>query len=265
MHHEELRELTGAYALDAVSDRERREFEMHLEACPACAEEVRSLRAAAAELAAAVPYRRPPAELRNRVLASIETSAQSAPSTSGTASTSSRAAWWLAAAASVAAVAIGAYAATLRSQVNLLEGELRVARVQAAAAQQQLAQAQRDIRLVNVSTGILAAPDVVRVDLRGQGRAPNASARAFWSPSRGVLFTAAALPALPATQVYQLWIVTDGGPVGAGLLAPDASGASMILGETNAPVAKAFAVTIERAGGVEKPTLDAMVLMGAAP
>ena len=261
MHHEELRELTGAYALDAVSDRERREFEMHLDVCPICTEEVRSLRAAAAELATAVPYRRPPAELRSRVLASIE---KSAPVTAQPVhGRSSRAAWGLAAAASLAAVAAGVYAMSLRSHLNLLETELRVARLQAATAQRQLAQAQKDIQLVNVSMVILASPDVIRVDLQGRGRAPGATARAFWSRSRGVLFAAAALPALPATEVYQLWIVTAGGPVSAGLLAPDATGAAMILGETNANIAKLFAVTIERAGGVEKPTLDAMVLMGA--
>jgi anti-sigma-K factor RskA len=265
MHHEELRELTGAYALDAVSERERREFETHLDVCPICTEEVRSLRAAAAELAAAVPYRRPPAELRSRVLASIEKSA-SATTTSGlTTSVQSRAAWWLAAAASLTAVAIGVYALTLRSQVNLLESELRIARVQAATAQQQLAQAQNDIRLVNASMEILVSPDVVRFDLKGRGRAPNATARAFWSRSRGVLFAAAALPALPSTEVYQLRLIAAGGPVSAGLLAPNAAGSTMMLGETKADVAKAFAVTIERAGGVEKPTLDAMVLMGAAP
>ena len=74
---------------------------------------------------------------------------------------------------------------------------------------------------VNLTTTILASPDVIRVDLKGQGPAASAIGRAFWSRSRGVLFTANSLPALPSSQVYQLWILTRSGkPLNAGLLSP---------------------------------------------
>ena len=41
MSHDELRELSGGYALGALSDADRRLFEAHLSTCPECAGEVR--------------------------------------------------------------------------------------------------------------------------------------------------------------------------------------------------------------------------------
>jgi anti-sigma-K factor RskA len=41
--HDEFRDWPGAYALGALEPAERRAFEEHLEGCPACSDEVRSL------------------------------------------------------------------------------------------------------------------------------------------------------------------------------------------------------------------------------
>jgi hypothetical protein len=48
--HGEAGELLAAYALDAVSDDERRELDAHLAACAECARELARLRAAASQL-----------------------------------------------------------------------------------------------------------------------------------------------------------------------------------------------------------------------
>lgn len=64
--------LTGAYALDALTELERAEFERHLAVCPDCQAEVTGLGEAAvglSELSATAP---PPA-LREQVLASTRT------------------------------------------------------------------------------------------------------------------------------------------------------------------------------------------------
>jgi anti-sigma-K factor RskA len=105
---------------------------------------------------------------------------------------------------------------------------------------------------------------VVRIDLGGQPSAPQASGRALWSRGRGMVFTAAALPPLPAGQVYQVWIVTQPGPVSAGLLTPDAAGAGVAFFETppDIPPPTAVAVTIEPAGGLPAPT-GAFYLVGS--
>src|ERR1700749_2061732 len=64
----ELHVLTGGYALDAVSDAERKEFERHLQHCPACDAEVRGLRETAARLARTCAMT-PPARMEQQVLA----------------------------------------------------------------------------------------------------------------------------------------------------------------------------------------------------
>ena len=111
--------------------------------------------------------------------------------------------------------------------------------------------------------GVLAAPDLVRIDLQGQTTAPQATARALWSRARGMVFASSNLPPPPAGQVYQVWVVTGPAPVSAGLFTPDASGGGLIFFETppDIPPPAAVAVTLEPAGGVPAPTGN-MYLVG---
>jgi anti-sigma-K factor RskA len=98
---------------------------------------------------------------------------------------------------------------------------------------------------------------VARVDLAGQQPvAPKASARAFWSRSRGMVFNASNLPSLPAGKTYQLWVVTSQAPISAGLLTPDAQGSvsGVFATPPDIPQPVAMAVTIEPEGGVPSPT-----------
>lgn len=62
--------LTGAYALDAVTDHELRVFERHLAECGHCRDEVEEFRVTAARLALAVALA-PPPHLRVLVMAAI--------------------------------------------------------------------------------------------------------------------------------------------------------------------------------------------------
>jgi anti-sigma-K factor RskA len=281
MHHDELRELAASYALDALSDDEREAFERHLDLCPECTGEVASLRATVSELAYAVPGRKPAAALRARVLGAVERMPAAVPAVPPPAAPSqmsppvavrppATSPWWLAAAAVIGAIVVGGYALALRAHIGFLDQELREARAQAESAQRQLidvqaqlARAQVEVQRVSLTTTILSSPDVLRVDLKGQPSAPAAIGHAFWSRTRGVLFTANALPALPASQVYQLWIVTGTGPLSAGLLTLDAQGRALLVSSPPTPVTPTtFAVTVEPAGGVPAPT-GAFALVGA--
>lgn len=62
--------LSGAYALDALDDLERRDFERHLAVCDDCQAEVAGLREAASLLGVELETS-PPAAMRARVLADI--------------------------------------------------------------------------------------------------------------------------------------------------------------------------------------------------
>jgi len=194
----------------------------------------------------------PPLALRAKVLASVAgASERPTPARSRV--------WPLATAASLAlAAGFGLYASQLHGRIGALESELRDARSRASAAEQRAADALRTASGTRVALAVLTAPDLARIDLAGQTPvAPRASARAFWSRSRGMVFTASNLPPLPAGRVYQLWVLTaQPAPLSAGLLTPDAQGGVNETFNTppDIPQPVALAVTIEPAGGVPAPT-----------
>jgi anti-sigma-K factor RskA len=134
----------------------------------------------------------------------------------------------------------------------------RVLGAYALQLRREVADAQRAASAAQSAVAVLTAPDVARVDLAGQAVSPTASGRAFWSRSRGIVFTGTNLPQLPPGRTYQLWVVTAQAPISAGLLTPDSQGgvSGTFATPVDIPTPVAMAVTIEPAGGVPAPTGD---------
>ena len=262
--HEELRESAGVYALGAMSADERARFEAHLRVCEECRREVESLGPIVTGLAMTVPYCEPAIALRDRVLAVAGASPASpverAPEIPSSAYARPVKGRWalgaLAAAASIAAVLLGWYALTLRTELVEMSARLRETEIRLTAAEAEAADARVIAAQAQTAVTVLAAPDLLRVELAGQPPAANARGRVFWSPSRGLLFTASNLPALPPGRTYQLWIVTPQAAISAGLLRPGADGAmtASLPTPASATPALAMAVTLEPEGGVPSPT-----------
>jgi anti-sigma-K factor RskA len=232
--HDELGESAALYALGALTDADRRAFEAHLNSCAICTEDVRAFAAVVDRLAYAAPVAVPPSRLRERVLASV----------SARPSAKAPASWgWLAAAAMLLiSVGLGIYTATLRERIRGLE--------------QQVADARRSTEAARVRLAVLTAPDLTDVALTGQPPAPRAAGRARWSRSRGLVFAASSLPPLPAGRTYQLWYLTSGAPVSAGVFEPEEDGRAIGFFPTPQLIAapSGFAVSLEPDGGVPAPT-----------
>jgi anti-sigma-K factor RskA len=258
--HETLHELSSLYVLEALTADERAEFVAHLAACDACRAEVAALRPVAAALAHVVPQTEPPASLRGRVIRAVtgdEVRARDVGTPHATTFGRPVAPWLLIAASLLAAVALGIYSVQLRSRIADLDSRLHQAQLQASLAERQIADARRTALDAQSQVAVLAAPDLVRVDLVGQSNAPSASARAFWSRSRGMVFTASNLPSLPAGRVYQVWVLTAAGPpISVGLLQPSQTGGLTAVFQTapDIPRPAQVAVSDEPAGGVAAPT-----------
>lgn len=266
MTHDELRDLSGGYALGALSEAEHRAFEAHLKTCAECAAEVREFAAVAAGLPYAVPLVDPPAALRARVLQSVAAEAR-LPADVAAGRKSSRGVWaFVAAAATIAAVALGIYAQSLQQRINKLEEELRLATARIDDGQRQVVLYRAAADRTAEIRAILAAPDLRRIELAGQKAAPGASGRAFWSPARGLVVAFDNLPATSPDRVYQLWVIPPGAgaaPISAALLELQPDGRAIALGAAgSAARVGTVAVTLEPAGGVPAPTGD-MIVAGA--
>jgi anti-sigma-K factor RskA len=282
-NREQLRELASLHALGVLSKDERAELAAAIAADPELAAEVRELEDTAGALGSVAPQVDPPARLRGKVLqdAGLDVDAPGAGTGGGAAVTpfrtaappaapASRAAsralpgWLAAAAALVLASGLGLWALQLRTSLEAMNARVEKAEQEMVEMRRTLGQAEERTRVLQAHNNVLFAPDTLRVDLAGQPVAPGATARAFMSRENGVVFTANALPALPADKAYQLWVIADGKPVSAGLVTPDPSGhaAQLFAMPPNLVALQAVAVTIEPAGGVPAPTGD-KVLVGA--
>lgn len=231
----EIHALSGAYAVNALGDFERRRFEAHWEVCAACQHEVAELQAAAAALAGAVAAEPPPA-VRAAVLAEISRVRPLPPrilSIEPALRRPRRFARGLAAVASVALV-LGGVTVWQHSH-------------QAPASAS-----------TDPTRDVLRAADVQHVSAEVSG---DAVVTVYRSPSLGeAVVRTRNLPPAPVGKVYQLWIQDgDGHLHSAGLL--HGAGNQRVLLEGDARGATAAGISIEPAGGSSSVTLPAMVML----
>ncbi len=266
--HDALRDLAALHALGALPADERAAFAAHVATCDECRREVRAFGAVVNALPLSLPQIDPPPTLRARVLAGIGGgAARPAPVAAARARPWVVPTAWLSVAALlVMGLGLGAYVVSLRHRVGGLELRLRDALIRLDRSEQQLASATLDATRAQVRLAVLTAPDLRQVVLAGQPPAPRAAGRGFLSSSNGLLFAASRLPALPAGRIYQLWFLTAGAPISAGLITPDPSGRVTAAFDVpaGAESPKGLAVSIEPDGGVPSPT-GALYLAGTTP
>ena len=250
----DLHTLTGVYALDAVDGAERDLFEHHLRRCRPCGNEVRGLAETATELAmaAALP---PPPRVKEHVLAAAAVTRQLPPAVDQPGRTLRwtprqvfRQSWTPRLAAAVAVVSL-AVAVALGAVGLHTRHELDSARAQNQAL-----------------AAVLAAPDA---RIMTEAVTNGGTATVVVSRAEGKLvFTTAGLPRLPASKVYELWLIPidSPNPIPAGTFHPDPRGfATVVLPDLPKGVyAKMFAVTVEDDGPGLAPELRAAVLQRGA-
>lgn len=272
MTHEELRDLLPAFALGALDENERREVADHVSDCAECTAELTALERVVDGIGLDAAPVTPPPSLRNRVLSRIENERAGRVSSMSRMPAlqpkSARPPWaqGLALAASVA-IAVGAslYAWTLRTEVETLRQDVVATSEEASKLRGELANLRRNWVEVTRAMDVLRAPDMLKVDLKGQPTLPTGTGRAFWSRSAGLMFTAEGLPALPSDKVYQLWIIKGTVASPSVTFVPDRGGAASVTAivASGAEAPDAFGVTIEPTGGSASPTLPVVMVGGA--
>jgi hypothetical protein len=202
--HDEIRELLGVYALDAVEPEERDLVERHLATCAECREEVDRHRSVAAMLAASdLPA---PEGLWDRVKAGVTTS-----ETTETARVVPlRRPWagaWLSAAAVVTLLAlVGLQTVRLDQATN----DLGAARSELAAVRQALATGSYG-EMASLASGV---PGSETVSMAGDA----GDVQAIILPDGTGILVPETIRPLDPTRTYQLWAVIDGKVISAGVL-----------------------------------------------
>jgi anti-sigma-K factor RskA len=258
--HEEVAARLEEYVLGELSSDAVRDVEAHLAACAVCASDVRALSASLEGLASMAPPRPTTPALRSRVLAAIATEGQEPARHAarfGAASSRQRP-WWsarrVAVAAGVMIAALAAVLALIDASRRQLATDVRRAAAETETLRERLRQyaGQTDLAL-----SILTAADSREIPLAGRDNATASAARAYWSPTRGLLVVADRLPPPPPGRIYQVWVIASGGPLSAGLLGDQTGGRGMLI----APPPRAgvagtvtVAVTDEPPGGLPAPS-----------
>jgi hypothetical protein len=132
-------------------------------------------------------------------------------------------------------------------------------RIEAARqdAATKIAQARETASKAQVTSDVLAAPDLVRFNLSGGDPAARISAQLLWSRSRGMVFSGSRLPALAPGTTYQIWLLTAEAPISAGTFVPDAAGRVTAAAETLSNVPRPITgvrVTLEPEPGRAQPS-----------
>lgn len=162
---------------------------------------------------------------------------------------------------------LSAAAARVADAERQSEATTAAARQEAAATREEaarkVADAQQSAAQAQIVGNVLAAPDLLRYRLRAVDAGSRAYAQVLFSRSRGLVFSASRLPAPGDGKTYQLWLLSSGGPVNAGLLTPDSEGRVTLTTEvpltTAGRVSGAF-VTLEAAGGGAQPSADRVLI-----
>lgn len=282
MRHEEIEELLGAYALDAVDIEELRVVEEHLQACPRCASEVAAHREVAGwvgNFGGAAPD-----QIWDRIAASIageDLGASSAQGAGGNqanrnASALSRLASERGEKAMHDAMAfrgpssssplrarqriwvlggLGAIAAALAVVVGVLSFDVssldnRVAAVTNAVSSGSVAESALAASLDPRSEQVVLAPK----------SSPGAvGAELVVLRSSGVAyFVGTSMPGLAPDKTYQIWSLVGGEPVSLGILGADPRYSELKVASNM----KTFMVTEEPEGGTAKPT-SAVLMEGS--
>jgi hypothetical protein len=153
-----------------------------------------------------------------------------------------------------AAVAI-IWAVILNLQVARLQTEISGMKKTLATQSQTLDQVVS--RLSNLP------PSAITVSVKGTNVEPNAHGQLIADPKeQSAVLIITGLPKLEANKTYQVWLISGGKPVSAGLLSIDANGQGVVIVTSDESIGSfnSLGISVEPEGGSPQPTGDIVVL-----
>ena len=224
---DDLQDQAVLYALGALNPEETTGFEAVMTGNAELRAMVREMREASADLARSVPSQQPAPELRRRILREIALEKQANSSEKPTTSSFNWLPW------AIAALFLAFCGILALDRVRL---------------QRELADARAADPLSHATLVMLTSPT---------GDHPEAKVAVAWQPDRqsGVI-TISNMPPAGRGHDYQLWAVDANhpDPIDAGIIHVEPNGTTRVRFKPNQAAAqiKAFAISLEREGGVSK-------------
>jgi anti-sigma-K factor RskA len=238
------------YALGALEGDERQALESHAASCAECARKLAEAQGRIALLAFAAPRIEPSPAVKERLLRAARGAASRDLRQQGPAAPEPQGAtgWWTWVLAAAAAV-LAAASLVLWNQNKHLDHELADMRAAMQEQQKQLDYARNVAHLIE-------AKDTISVALAPMPGMPQGAAHVMYNAKMGMLMYDGWIDPPPQDKSYQLWIVPmDGAPISAGVFNPVTDDSAHWMTKMPVGVAvKAFAVTLEPAGGMSQPT-----------
>jgi hypothetical protein len=262
-------------AVGALPETEAAAALAHAARCAECSAKLAEERGHAAVLAMAATQEKPAEEAKAALFARIRAEREEAARSPQRAETAigekpnlqttdqqgpsgrSAGGWWQWVLVPVAAVLLVATVVEWRENQKLA--------AQLESANHQVVEAMNERQHADLLVDLLSAPDTLSVKLAGTPETEKALGMVRYNQRKGIVLYTAVLPPLPKDKIYQMWLVpAKGAPISAGVFAAGDHGTRQLwtaVVPMNQEV-KAFAVTIEPAGGVPQPT-GPKVLIGA--
>lgn len=140
-------------------------------------------------------------------------------------------------------------------EISVLSDQRKIIVREYEAVHQKLNLASKDMEIMKDRNYKMA-------DLKGMEISPGSNVLAFWNPdTKKVYISVMNLPVPPPDKQYQLWALSNGKPLDAGVMDVDPSDKSLHEMKSMED-AQAFAITLEPKGGSENPSMDQMYVMG---
>lgn len=171
---------------------------------------------------------------------------------------------WMAAASVILLIGVGSLWILATNRANSLKTQVAELNQEKSANEQVLTAMQLEQDRLNSIQAMVVDHDMRKVILMGTPKDPKACVHFMWSESsnKGIM-VAECITDPPTDMQYQLWAIADGKPVSLGLFDHEEVMNTTDPFDVSMDNVSAFAITLEKKGGVASPTMENMVVMGS--